>query len=45
MRGQIHEGTMELEDITHHTIAINRKVRELGGDYDGWETTIERSTS
>ena len=36
------EGTMELEDITHHTIAINRKVRELGGDYDGWETTIER---
>ena len=36
------KGTMELEDITHHTIAINRKVRELGGDYDGWETTIER---
>ena len=40
-----HEGTMELEDITHHTIAINRKVREFGGDYDGWETTIERGTS
>jgi len=37
-----HEGTMELEDITHHTIAINRRVRELGGDYDGWETKIER---
>ena len=40
-----HKGTMELEDITHHTIAINRKVREFGGDYDGWETTIERGTS
>ncbi|MFT0737360.1 hypothetical protein POZ19_22865 [Ralstonia wenshanensis] len=33
---------MELEDITHHTIAMNRKVRALGGDYDGWETKIER---
>ncbi len=35
-----HEGTMELADITHHTIAIARKVRELDGDYDGWETRV-----
>ncbi|WKZ85964.1 DUF695 domain-containing protein [Ralstonia pickettii] len=37
-----HDGTMELEDITHHTISINRKARALGGDYDGWETSVER---
>lgn len=37
-----HEGTMELADITGHTIAINRKARELGGNYDGWETSVER---
>src|SRR5215831_4763650 len=34
----IHRGTMVLEDITHHSITISRKVRELGGEYDGWET-------
>jgi len=37
-----HEGTTELTDITRHTIAINRKVAELGGKYDGWETSVER---
>lgn len=37
-----HVGTTELEDITHHTIDINRKARTLGGDYDGWETSVER---
>lgn len=37
-----HKGTMALADITHHTITINRKVRELGGDYDGWESSVER---
>ena len=36
-----HEGAMELEDITHHTIIINRQARALGGDYDGWETHVE----
>lgn len=36
-----HEGTMVLEDITRHTIAINRKAVQLGGNYDGWETSIE----
>ncbi|WP_457351967.1 DUF695 domain-containing protein [Roseateles sp. P5_D6] len=37
-----HKGNMELADITRHTIAINRKARELGGNYDGWETSVER---
>jgi hypothetical protein len=37
-----HIGTMVMEDITHHTIGINRKVTEMKGDYDGWETSVER---
>ncbi|MFM0158627.1 DUF695 domain-containing protein [Paraburkholderia sediminicola] len=37
-----HEGTMELADITHHTITINREVKALGGHYDGWETIVLR---
>lgn len=34
---------MTLADITHHTIALNREVRALGGDYDGWETSVEQA--
>lgn len=37
-----HRGTMLLHDITHYSILSARKARELGGDYDGWETSIER---
>jgi hypothetical protein len=37
-----HVGTMNLEDISGHTLASFRKARELGGDYDGWETSVER---
>lgn len=37
-----HEGTTELSDIIHHTIAINRAVNALGGNYDGWETVVVR---
>lgn len=37
-----HVGTMELPDITHHTIAINRAVNALGGNYDGWEAVVVR---
>jgi len=36
-----HSGTMSLGDITHHTIGSGRKARELGGRYDGWETSVE----
>ena len=37
-----HRGTMQLHDITHHSIVSARKTRELGGDYDGWETSVEK---
>ena len=37
-----HIGTMNLGDITHHTISANRKARELDGSYDGWETSVEK---
>jgi roadblock/LC7 domain-containing protein len=37
-----HMGTMVLEDITHHTIGLNRKAKEMNGDYDGWETSVEK---
>lgn len=36
-------GSMQLGDITSHTIGANRKARELGGEYDGWETSVEKS--
>ncbi len=35
-----HEGTVQLADITSHTIALQRRASELGGDYDGWETPV-----
>ncbi len=37
-----HEGTVRLEDITRHTIALRRKASALEGDYDGWEAPICR---
>lgn len=37
-----HEGVMHLADITNRTIRCRRKAEELGGDYDGWETSVER---
>ncbi|MCA8092179.1 DUF695 domain-containing protein [Burkholderia anthina] len=38
-----HEGATTLADITRHTLAINREVRSLGGEYDGWETSVEQA--
>ncbi|MCA3843963.1 MAG: ribonuclease E inhibitor RraB, partial [Burkholderia sp.] len=38
-----HEGATTLADITRHTLVINREVRALGGDYDGWETSVEQA--
>ncbi len=38
-----HVGTTDLWDITSHTIKSNRKAREIGGRYDGWETSVERA--
>jgi hypothetical protein len=37
-----HEGVMHLADITDRTIHCRRKAEELGGDYDGWETSVEK---
>ncbi len=37
-----HIGTMVLNDLTSHTIALAEKAQELGGKYDGWETRVMR---
>lgn len=38
-----HTGTLNLDDITSHTIALRRKASELGGEYDGWEVPVVKS--
>ncbi|MEL6827271.1 MAG: DUF695 domain-containing protein [Pseudomonadota bacterium] len=35
-----HNGTMRLNDITHHTLKLSRRAREHNGLYDGWETQV-----
>ena len=35
-----HEGTLRLEDISGHSLAISRQAREEGGQYDGWESPV-----
>lgn len=40
-----HEGTVRLPDITSHTIALRQRASELGGDYDGWETPVCKTTA
>lgn len=37
-----HVGTTHLGDISNRTIRAGQKARELGGEYDGWGTTVER---
>lgn len=37
-----HQGTMVLNDITHHTIKLSKQAREHGGAYDGWETPVTK---
>jgi regulator of RNase E activity RraB len=37
-----HVGTTHLADISNRTIRAGQKARELGGNYDGWGTTVER---
>jgi hypothetical protein len=31
-----------VHEIGSHTVVLSRKARELGGEYDGWATSIER---
>ncbi len=37
-----HECTMQLGDITHHTLTHLRRAKSLFGEYDGWETKVEK---
>lgn len=37
-----HQGRMHLADISNRTIQCRRQADELGGEYDGWETSVER---
>jgi hypothetical protein len=38
-----HVASPRLATITHHTIELRRKAAEMGGHYDGWETSVERA--
>ena len=35
-----HDGSVQLQDISSHSLAIGRHARELGGQYDGWESPL-----
>ena len=37
-----HVGTTRQNELSDHTIQLNRKATELGGRYDGWETQVVR---
>lgn len=37
-----HIGSMILPEITRHTVTLNRQARSMNGDYDGWETSVEK---
>lgn len=35
-----HTGTLELQDISGHSLVIGRQARQAGGQYDGWEAPV-----
>ena len=35
-----HQGTLQLNDISGHSLAISRKARESGGQYNGWGSPL-----
>lgn len=37
-----HNGTLQLNDVSSHSLALSRKARETDGHYDGWESAITR---
>lgn len=39
-----HHGTLKIGDIGNHTVALRRKAEEFGGEYDGWETPVVKSS-
>jgi len=40
-----HVGTTRQQELSHHSIQLNRKATELGGRYDGWETMVVKRKS
>jgi hypothetical protein len=38
-----HDGKTTLFALTDHSVALSRKARELGGEYDGWGTFVIKS--
>lgn len=40
-----HVGPARQRAISNRTIALRRQADELGGEYDGWETSVERGTT
>ena len=37
-----HMGIPSLGEVSAHTLALFEKAEELGGEYDGWETSVEK---
>lgn len=35
-----HQGTLQLNDISGHSLTISRRAREASGQYDGWESPL-----
>ncbi len=40
-----HQGIAKWPDISSHTIRLRRKASELGGEYDGWETMVNKTSA
>jgi regulator of RNase E activity RraB len=40
-----HMATAELSEVTRTTSRLMKKAEELGGTYDGWETSVEKAES
>ena len=37
-----HRGKTDIKSITNTTLALRRKAAEYGGEYDGWETSVQK---
>ena len=35
-----HQGTLQLNDVSGHSLKISRHARDNGGQYDGWESPL-----
>ena len=38
-----HVGTSHQRAVSSHTIALRQKAEHFGGNYDGWETSVEKA--